>query len=435
MIILPRQARDKHRENSQKEWRFPRSPDGAMLAVGSADGGVSLLLVENPRPLLADARPRVMSVGKKIAHSDEITALAWKPDGSQLALGSDDTSVCVYDTTAWSLLAQIDVDEIGTSIMCLGWDRLALGLGQLVVGSSDGVVNMLTCSSSSSSSSGGGGDSWSVMGSQDCVHHSSGGSGGGSFASSDSAIAVATAGGGGGRAAQLDVDAVHDGVRMSLEWDAHGGGCSFAIEAGYVSNLLRSIEDAVAQQQQQQQQQQRLSTPPEVGLGTGAAADHTSTNRQFLDPADDEHWSDQPVQEWLDSNRKFRPDKLRSRTDHVEKIVEVLHAAAIQTVGDLVAHAKKDPKLSTLKLSSKTGGEKRAWLRELVAAQIKDSPRIVLSPASRHWKRAGAAALLAGQFAAAGGGGGGGGGGAGGGDGGVTRRLELDAAALGPIDR
>ena len=47
--------------------------------------------------------------------------------------------------------------------------------------------------------------------------------------------------------------------------------------------------------------------------------------------------------------------------------VEALHLAAIYTVGDLIAHSRKDTKLTALKLSSKTGGEKRAWLRELVS--------------------------------------------------------------------
>jgi hypothetical protein len=128
------------------------------------------------------------------------------------------------------------------------------------------------------------------------------------------------------------------------------------------------------------------------------------------------------VSEWLESNKGFRHDKLRSRTDHVEKIVEALHKAQVYTVGDLIAHSRKDVKLMALKLSSKTGGEKRVWLRELVAAQVKESPKIVLSPNTK-MHSSGGAVMVSQQLTV---------GRQSGASGEAIRKLDLSSALLGP---
>jgi hypothetical protein len=41
MIILPRQARDKHREDSTKEWRFPRNVPSGQVAPAPTPGWFS----------------------------------------------------------------------------------------------------------------------------------------------------------------------------------------------------------------------------------------------------------------------------------------------------------------------------------------------------------------------------------------------------------
>jgi WD40 repeat protein len=68
------------------------SPDGRVLASGSADNSVFLWDTSNP------AQPR--QIGQPLTgHADLVNALAFSPDGRVLASGSGDSSVILWDTS------------------------------------------------------------------------------------------------------------------------------------------------------------------------------------------------------------------------------------------------------------------------------------------------------------------------------------------------
>ncbi|MEM7029528.1 MAG: flagellar filament outer layer protein FlaA [Chloroflexota bacterium] len=81
------------------------SPDGGLLATGTADGSVLVW---------------TMTTWQKQAtlegHTGRVTNIAWSPDGSQLASKAEDGTVIVWNTTTWQKLATLtDSDSAGDS--------------------------------------------------------------------------------------------------------------------------------------------------------------------------------------------------------------------------------------------------------------------------------------------------------------------------------
>lgn len=182
-------------------WR----PDATQLAVGSADGTMSLVLVQKDAQTHKDV---VIPTGRKIVNGEDITVLAWSPDGSKLALGSDDMSVIIVNTATWETVTRVEIDGIGASVVCLGWEPR--GLSRLAVGFSDGFLTMLDTRS------------WRVMWSKDC----SSGLGKGETTGRDFMDA----------APGTQIDAVHDRVAMRIDWDVHGD-CEYILDMTHVSKL------------------------------------------------------------------------------------------------------------------------------------------------------------------------------------------------------
>ena len=346
------------------------SDDGTKLAIGSADETVSLIVVQGGQ---------VSPGGKKVVREDAVSALSFSADGTKLAIGSDDTSVCVCNTMSWEVVQEFDGLHTGT-IVALSWEPV--GMERLAIASSDGTASVVDTRSGT------------LLGSKHASH-------------------VPLPGQQPDQSSQIE--GVHDKVLMSLTWNSDSD-CSFVMDAPHMPVLLEHVGAT----------DESVATQLAVAAATPPPSMATTSNRRFAmnDDDDDVHWSDQPVQEWLESNAKFRSDKLRSRTDHVEKIVEALNIAAIYTVGDLIAHSRKDVKLTALKLSSKTGGEKRAWLRELVEMQTQESPKIHLSPNTKSLKSSVGAAMAAQRLSV---------GRQDGGGSSSMRQPDLSSALLGPL--
>lgn len=98
------------------------SPDGSLVAVGSADGTVMLW---NTRDLTSTVLPRIQT--------GTVSALAFSPDGRQLATGSTDASIVLWDVArreVWASLvgSRYDVQSIawrydGTQLYSGSGDR------------------------------------------------------------------------------------------------------------------------------------------------------------------------------------------------------------------------------------------------------------------------------------------------------------------------
>ncbi|MEP7289142.1 MAG: WD40 repeat domain-containing protein [Chloroflexota bacterium] len=84
------------------------SPDGSKLAIGSSNGTV----------YIQDA-----ATGKFIrnwhAHTDKVSALAWKPDGSQLVTASLDRRLRIWDIATGKMLT--DFPSNIEQVLALGW--------------------------------------------------------------------------------------------------------------------------------------------------------------------------------------------------------------------------------------------------------------------------------------------------------------------------
>ena len=111
------------------------SPDGRLLAAASQDDRVWLWKLmparsgRNGRP----AGPAVVPDGSLTGATDWVNAVAFSPDGSELAAGSSDASVLVWNLARRSLIAELPHPQPVTS---LAWD----GGGLLAAGDADGTV-------------------------------------------------------------------------------------------------------------------------------------------------------------------------------------------------------------------------------------------------------------------------------------------------------
>lgn len=92
--------------HSDEIWQVCFSPDGTMLAIGSNDGSISLWGCADWKLL-----------HRLEGHSDSITDLAFRPDGMQLISGSLDGSMTEWDLESGKV---VDEHEIG-SVICVGW--------------------------------------------------------------------------------------------------------------------------------------------------------------------------------------------------------------------------------------------------------------------------------------------------------------------------
>ncbi len=87
------------------------SPDGTRLAVGSDDHSIYVLTPEG----------RVIWEGQ--GHRAEASSVAWSPDGRRLASGARDGPVRVWDGTTGHLLLSLAGHASGVGVNCVAWSQ------------------------------------------------------------------------------------------------------------------------------------------------------------------------------------------------------------------------------------------------------------------------------------------------------------------------
>jgi len=186
----------------------------------------------------------VSTVGKKVVLDDAVSALSFSPDGRLLAVGSDDTSVCVCDTMSWEKIQTIEGQHSG-SILALSWEPAG---ARLAIGSSDGTASVVETRS------------WSLLGAKHAVH-----------------VQQSQPGQQTGH-----IEGVHDKVLMSLQWGSDGD-CSYLMDAQHMPVLLEHVAATDAS----------VARQLTVAAATPPPATAASSNRRYLNDDDDAHWSDQ----------------------------------------------------------------------------------------------------------------------------------------------
>lgn len=120
--------------NGRWVWSLAFSPDGQYLASGSADRQLRLWNLSTMQIAPGDAVQTLKAQTVLTGHTDAIFALAFTPDGQQLASGSADQTIRLWDVTTGSLTAilhshqgaiyTLAFDQTGATLASAGRDRV-----------------------------------------------------------------------------------------------------------------------------------------------------------------------------------------------------------------------------------------------------------------------------------------------------------------------
>ena len=81
-------------------------PAGDVIAAGSSDGRIHFICAQTGEKILCPLS----------GHSDWVRSIAWSPDGTKLASGSDDATVRIWEAATGKQLSQLRVDWVRFSI-------------------------------------------------------------------------------------------------------------------------------------------------------------------------------------------------------------------------------------------------------------------------------------------------------------------------------
>ncbi len=108
-------------------WSLAFSPNGDFVLSGAADGTIGIFGKAMSYPVLMTG------------HLDDVTAVAWKPDGRQFASASYDQSVTIWNAPSWEKDAKL---QIRSRVLDIDWapdDRICVAL-------EDGTIALVTLS-------------------------------------------------------------------------------------------------------------------------------------------------------------------------------------------------------------------------------------------------------------------------------------------------
>jgi WD40 repeat protein len=130
--LLPRKDAIDTQSNADTISGLAFSPNGQQLASCSADTTVRIWNMKNGscKTLGGHSLYDPNHLAYPDEHSDAVLCLAWSPDGSQIASGSFDKTVRLWDTSSGESLKKIDLKE---RVRCLAWSPEVLDKAKTIL--------------------------------------------------------------------------------------------------------------------------------------------------------------------------------------------------------------------------------------------------------------------------------------------------------------